>query len=503
MQTPRKRWWRIVLVLAAFSVVAGCACAKYSGGTGFPDDPYKIGSTADLLTLATDINDYNKYFILISDIDLNPNLPGGQVFTTAVIARDTDSSNGVFDGISFTGVFDGAGRKIVNLTINTNGAGNDYLALFGRISTNGVVKNLDLENTYIRSGDNSTCIGGLVGQNWGTSISKCSAIVDIAAGAKSSYLGGLVGDNGGNISGCLSAGTVVGGDDSYYLGGLTGDNYNSDINNCYSTADVTAGENCYEFGGLVGRNEGNISNCFSTGPVAGGTSAYRFGSPVGSNKGNATGCYFLLGSGPDNGSGIPLTDAQMKQQSSFLGWDFVDETRNGYEDYWRLCNEGMEYPKLSWQYLPGDIACPDGVDISDLTELCDQWLIKAIPFDLVPPNGDGIVNFADFAVFAEGWGIIYDIDDLLDFAQQWLLTGPDKWPADVWPRSDGIVNFADFAVFAEGWGIIYDIDDLLDFAHQWLRTEPSKWPADVWPWPNGDSKVNASDLAVMCEYWLQ
>ena len=455
-QTPQDRRRRIILALTVFSVVTGYAFAKYSGGTGVSGNPYQIGTPSDLLALATDINDYNKCFILISDIDLNPNLPGGQVFTTAVIARDMDSSNWVFDGSSFTGDFDGAGHKIVNLTINTNGAENDYLALFGRIAVAGVVRNLDLENTYIRGGNFSNCIGGLVGQNWGKSISNCSSIIDIVTGEQSSYLGGLAGDNGGNISGCLSAGTVAGGNYSYYIGGLAGDNYNSDINNCYSIAFVTAGANCYEFGGLVGRNEGSISNCFSTGAVTGGAGAVRYGSPVGANKGNATDCYFLLGSGPDNSSGTPLTDMQMKQQSSFVGWDFAGETANGYDDFWRLCNAGLEYPGLWWEYLPGDIACPDGVDIWDVNELCEQWLITKMPIDLAPPNGDGIVNFADFAVFAGGWEVIYDIDDLIDFAHQWLWVRPSRWP-----------------------------------------------PADIWPLYDGDGRVNMNDLAVMCEFWLQ
>ncbi len=447
--------WRIIFVLTAFSVMAGCAFAKYSGGKGTADDPYKIGSAADLLALATDTNYYDKHFILIADIDLNPNLPGGQTFSTAVIARDTDNSNWVFDGTSFTGVFDGAGYEIANLTINTAGAGNDYLALFGRIATNGVIKNLDLAGFNIRSGDNSNCIGGLVGQNWGKSTVNCFSSGIIIAGAPSSYLGGLVGDNGGDISGSFSAGLIICRNDSFYLGGLAGDNYNSSINNCYSLVTVHPGDNSHEFGGLVGRNEGSICNCYSRGSVVGGTGTYWFGSPVGLDKGKTIGCYFLAGSGPDNSSGTPLTIEQMKQRSSFPGWDFTDETANGYEDIWRLCDEGLELPKLSWQYLPGDIACPDGVDISDLDKLCDEWLVGKMPYDLAPQQGDGIVNFADLAVFTEGWGIVYNIDDLLDFAHQWLWTAPDKWPAD------------------------------------------------IWPWPGGDGKINASDLAAMSEYWLQ
>ena len=79
-----KRFLFLVVIIA---IVSPLAKAKYSGGTGDTNSPYLIGSAADLLALAADVNDYNKCFALVADIDLDPNLPGGQTFTTAVIAR--------------------------------------------------------------------------------------------------------------------------------------------------------------------------------------------------------------------------------------------------------------------------------------------------------------------------------------------------------------------------------------------------------------------------------
>ncbi|MHC4396416.1 MAG: hypothetical protein ACYS1A_12250 [Planctomycetota bacterium] len=68
-------------------------------------------------------------------------------------------------------------------------------------------------------------------------------------------------------------------------------------------------------------------------------------------------------------------------------------------------------------------------------------------------GGDGIVNFLDWAVFAEGWQITNDIFDLADFAEQWLKTGTNYYIADIAPApvGDKIVNMLDFAVFAENW----------------------------------------------------
>ena len=244
----------LVLVMC----LTATANAKYSGGSGTADDPYKIANVADLLALAADTGDYDKHFVLTTDIDLDPNLPGNRIFTTAVIAPDTDNSN---YRTSFTGVFDGNGHTIRNLTIDANGSENDYLGLFGYLCLEGEIKNLGIENVSITGGDYSYCLGGLVGDNYE-----------------------------GTISNCYSTGVVTGGNNSYSLGGMAGWNLDGNISNCYSTAAVTGGDGSSELGGLVGLNDGNISNC-----------------------------YFLVTSGPDNGFGTPLTDEQMKQQA--FGYD--------------------------------------------------------------------------------------------------------------------------------------------------------------------------------------
>ena len=49
---------------------------------------------------------------------------------------------------------------------------------------------------------------------------------------------------------------------------------------------------------------------------------------------------FLNTIGPDNGVGTSLTASQMKQQASFVGWDF--------NNIWTI-NENVSYPELAWQ----------------------------------------------------------------------------------------------------------------------------------------------------------
>ncbi len=279
--------------------------AKYSGGTGVPGDPYKIASATDLMALAGNTADYDKNFVLTADINLAP-----RKFTTAVIASDGDNSDTYFDGAPFTGNFDGTGHKISNLIINTLGVQNDFLGLFGLIS--GQVKNLNMVNVSITGGDASYDVGGLAGENDGNVI-NCSSSGTITAGYELQYAGGLVGENDGYIANCSSTvaltgrdksaflgglvgynfdndiaassatGSVKCGNDSYYIAGLVGYNDYGDINDCASSGNVTAGDGADSVGGLIGDNGGTISRCFSSGAITGGINSWRFGGLIGVN----------------------------------------------------------------------------------------------------------------------------------------------------------------------------------------------------------------------------
>ena len=69
---------------------------------------------------------------------------------------------------------------------------------------------------------------------------------------------------------------------------------------------------------------------------------------------------------PDPEGGLGKTTAQMMTLSTFTdaGWDFVGESANGTADTWRMCTDGMDYPRLSWEFAQGgDFDCPNGVAI--------------------------------------------------------------------------------------------------------------------------------------------
>jgi len=203
----------ILFLTAILTLAAGSAFGLYSGGSGTPGDPYKIATKTDLLTLAITSGDYSKCFILTADINM-----GGGTFTTAIIAADTNPNSG-FQGIVFSGTFDGNDHKITNFTINgINGA--SFVGLFGYIVSGGNIKNLGLENCSVSGSSGSYYVGGLVGYNSG-GISDCYSTGAVSGSSGSSDVGGLVGFNTGGISGCYWSGAVSGSGSSN-VGGVVG-----------------------------------------------------------------------------------------------------------------------------------------------------------------------------------------------------------------------------------------------------------------------------------------
>ncbi|MHC4328422.1 MAG: GLUG motif-containing protein [Planctomycetota bacterium] len=245
------------------------AYAKYSGGTGEPNDPYQIATAEDLMLLGETPEDYDKHFILTADIDLDPNLPGRKAFDRAVIAPDMNDVEKRFQGIMFNGVFDGNDHIISNLTIS----GMNNLGLFG-FTDGSTISDIGLEAIDVNG--TGTAVGGLVGENFGnitTSHTSGKVRGDL-------WVGGLVGSNKGSISDCCSASYVNG---INLVGGLVGEHYAGGIlSDCYSTGDVNGVDNV---GGIVGVNgwghpDAIISNCYSTGDVKG---VSKLGGLVGSN----------------------------------------------------------------------------------------------------------------------------------------------------------------------------------------------------------------------------
>lgn len=321
------------IVVGLFSQIG--FCGTYGGGSGTTDEPFVISTAEHMQEIGTNEGDWDKHFVLMADIDLS-----GYTGISFNIIGNLESP--------FTGVFDGHGHIISNLTINTSGADSHYLGLFGYIGSQGSIQNLGIEQVNIVGGEGSYYIGALCGYTGGypdTIIRNCYSTGTIA-GHRS--IGGLCGEHlSGVLINCWSSVTISGNDYSSSLGGLCGYSRNSLISNCYATGAIY-GANSGSIGGLCGgRGYSTISNCFcdveASGIIGG----------VGGIYADSTGV-------------IGKTTTQMQTLSTFTeaGWDFAVETSNGTNQIWQIpAREG--YPLLS--NLNGYIPVPlngDGTEAS-------------------------------------------------------------------------------------------------------------------------------------------
>ena len=401
------------------------ADSKYGGGMGEPNDPYLIYTAEQLNAIGAEPNDWDKYFKLMADVDLS-----GYSYDRAVIAPDTNDTESGFQGTSFTGIFDGNGHVVSHLTIT--GAG--YLGLFGQVARERAeVRNLGVTDVSITG--SGSFVGGLAGGNHdrGT-VFACYSIGTVSG---ESDVGGLVGHSfRGVIDASWSTAAVIGGSGA---GGLLGGITQANITSCYSAGAVHGD---LSVGGLVGgSNEGNITASFSAGRVTG--VAY-VGGLVGSNeslnnRASVIGCYStstvsgdynvggLVGYDEIGGiltssfwdietsgqvisaGGIGKTTAEMQMSSTFrdAGWDFVDETENGTEDIWSIC-EGTNYPRFVWQIAAGDFVCPDGITIDDFSFFLEFWLDDNCDLSNDYCQGtdldqSGTVDVNDLEILLENW----------------------------------------------------------------------------------------------------
>ena len=317
---------------------------------------------------------------------INSNLAGNYVLGANIDASGTSGWNGGagFDPIgmsystNYTGIFDGLGHTISDLTINRPATSN--VGLFGYIGNGSVIRNLGLlggsisgasyvgglvgrndfgtiaqtyatgmvrgSNSYSNSigglvgysyfgtitQSNATGavsgfnnVGGLVGQNIVTTISQAYATGEVSSYA---HVGGLVGfNNSSKISQAYATGAVSSSADSTSdanatVGGLVGTNDSGTITEAYATGTVSGG---YYRGGLVGENPfGKISNAYATGAVSGNSNS---GGLVGYTWGSATisNSYWNKDTSGQvtSSGGTGLTSLQMQTASNFAGFNFT------------------------------------------------------------------------------------------------------------------------------------------------------------------------------------
>ena len=358
--------------------------------------------------------------------------------------------SGIFDGNGHTI----KGMRI-NITTVPDGTGTMYVGLFSNIS--GTVKNFSLQSEIYIKAEKSSYIGNVAGFCSDNGIiSNITVYGNIMVNNYYSYIytGGMVGYTDDNViisnvcnNSNLTVNTYIRGvyDESYgarsYVGGITGYAYKNDIihnsfneatisltipryksnlynhsyyystasgyasgicgwgnysniYNCYNSASISSGiatesndkSSRYSAGIIAGGSYLNVDNCYNSGEVIG---------DVNLSIGNATvkNSYYLADTGTSTAGATSLTEAQMKLQSMYKGFDFENVwVINPYANY--------PYPQLR-------------DNIQDLNEKVELIRIINLPTKL-DYYTDDVLDFSGSAlevVYISGKDEILQIDN--------------------------------------------------------------------------------------------
>ncbi len=393
-------------VIAVSLLVVGVCFGKYSGGNGEPNTPYLIGTAADLNDIGNHGGDFSKCFVMVNDINM-----AEYSGTEYKIIGDTSHA--------FYGIFDGNDHTISNLTINVT---RSEVGLFGYVGPKGIIQNTNLKNIDYKGSDD---VGGITGQNSGD-ILNCN-VSGIIEG--NDCCGGIIGRYRRSmfqkqILNCSFEGKVRG---NWVVGGIVGDSSETQVSECYAIADINGVSDC---GGIVGFNSGgNLSRCFakgaifcsgsSAGGIAGMTSDYcgiggqiynchadvivncseragGFSGFAGLNEGKIRNCY---------SSGKVVYDVNdYLFVGGLIGVSSGGQVVNSFFLESSGPDNGYGEPLTSEQMRSRKTFTDAGWDFIEVWGIGEgqtyPFLRKYLAGDM---NHDGIVDGRDFAIFANQW----------------------------------------------------------------------------------------------------
>ena len=244
-------------------------------GEGTEANPYLISSRADMDKLseaasAQNLSFEREYFKMTGDIDM-----GGTAFSPIAPASGLNA---------FAGIFDGAGYSLKNFALDNATDKKLNSALFGKVSKDGVVKNLTIAATD----------GFKVYRNFAPFVCYLYGTVENCVNyasftASDGFSAGLVYiiQETGVVRNCLNLGNVttkaIGA-----IGGVANSNYGlieGTMNAGAITVDGTANN---KIGGLVASNNGVMKNVMNAGVVNSATGVKGVGGIAGETKDGST-----------------------------------------------------------------------------------------------------------------------------------------------------------------------------------------------------------------------
>ena len=282
---------------------------KIASGNGTVEVPYEITTADEIRLFANLVNDgeVDIHGKLMNNIILNE----GVIYTSGNLINNGKGLKpwipiGNTRGVKFMGSFDGNGKTIRGIYINTE---EKYQGLFGFIGSGAVVKNLGIVDSYIKG---SYSIGALGSLNYGT-ISNCYNKATVTS-KKGTEVGGIVAENNklAKIDNCFNNGKIIATASSTKAGGICSRN-NGSIKNTYNTGSVmVTGKDSDAVGICVYSTSGVIENCYNTGILTATEDTSRVGGiSTWDVHERITNSYYLDTYG-NNNIGTPKTDVEMK-----------------------------------------------------------------------------------------------------------------------------------------------------------------------------------------------
>ena len=256
-----KQKWLVTMLLLVMAILmpyeGAWAQTKPTRGDGSVDKPYEISSAAELAWFRDYVNNESQYVsaTLTEDIDLS------EFCHAADAATNTEelSWDPIGNGRMYCGTFDGNGKTIRNLYINSTIM---YKGFFG-YANGGSIKNITFDNAKVKNTHyNGT--GILAGVFEKCTIENIKTLANCSV--EGTYnTGGIAGTGTGNISNCENRAMVNG---TNNVGGIVGNSSDNTISSCANYGAVT-GTEC-NVGGMVGFFiSGTIQNCANYGDISG------------------------------------------------------------------------------------------------------------------------------------------------------------------------------------------------------------------------------------------
>lgn len=269
-----------------------------------------------------DTSSYTKIFTINDLIGINNNPNGNYILMNDIDMTEETRKGGSWDTghgwtplDRFSGILDGNGHRIIGMNIYDDGVTTpQYAGLFSEIS--GCVKNIGMIDVNI---DNIH----LAKDDYG--------YIDTGLGAIAGYL-----DEDGKIKNCYVTGNISENDtyDIRCTGGLVGSN-SGEISNSYNAAKVAG----MGIAGTAYLGHGTIRYCYNIGDVGNNYPiSARYGDDYDYNCGIYS-SYALQGKSLDSTYVKMLTEAQMRIQNMYVGFDF--------KNTWEIDpNSTYPYPQL-------------------------------------------------------------------------------------------------------------------------------------------------------------